>query len=284
MAMSISGALGLVLGWFLGRAATSPPPTAPDDAPAPAAAAPAGNAPANAPAIMSASDGEAFAALRDRLAALEAKIDQLPERLLVRTPIDRGAPAGVDGEMLVRAFEEANARRARQKLEGMSDAELLHEGRSLARDARDPTAARRALELLLSRNLTPETRCEALTELGIVDRNAGELAASAASLRKAVDLLGADSAGGAWAAFQLMWTVRGQNKPAEALVHAESVAAATNANESLRLHGRWHAAQLAEELGNVGRARAEYAAIARDFAGRSEYSVIVDDCKRRLGQ
>ena len=278
-----AGCLGAAAGWLLGRASPPVDGLVPPMTESPVSTRTAAESP-RAPAAMS-FDTDQLAALTERIAALEAKLDQLPARLLERAPVDgRTADAAIDGEALLAAMERATARRERAKLDVMTDAELLQEGRRLARDGHDYGAARKALALLLERPLEAKDRAAAMTELGIVDRDAGNLASSAEVLQKTMDMFGADTAEGAWAGFQLMWTVRGQSDATRAMALAEGVAAATGAGEPLRLHGRWHAAQLAEELGNQARARAEYAAIVREYDGRSEYSVIVDDCKRRLGQ
>jgi len=227
-----------------------------------------------------------------RLAAkverLEARIETAIERTTQRSPAAGPAagtaPLAIDEAAMQRALEgaldSAAQRQLRDKYDKLTPETMLAEVRRLQYESKDPTAARQALDLLLERNLDPQQRAKAQIQLGILQRNGDETAAAEATLRGVVQSQGLNSDVGADAGYQLIWTVWKRDRR-EALGIADGVARDAP-TEGGRIHARWSAAMLAHELNDLGRARADYAAILRDCEGRAEFAGIVKDVRQRL--
>ncbi|MCU0865535.1 MAG: hypothetical protein MUC36_17255 [Planctomycetes bacterium] len=217
-----------------------------------------------------------------RLEALEGKIDALTAAVRSsgeRVPIEA---ATIDENALTTALVRAETRREQQRIEAMSDGELLDEARRLTQKGGAPATAVGLLEQLLARTLEPAQRVEAMTELGMAQRER-DPARSIATLQSAIELAGADSPAGAWASFQLIWSAQRQGDHALALGAAEMALRNPGLNAKLRLNARWALASAAIEVGDLNRARSELQCL-RDTGGSDpELTKLTADLERRLG-
>lgn len=121
----------------------------------------------------------------------------------------------------------------------------------------------------------------ALTELGILQREGGDIEASISTLQGVVEAEGLGTEVGAEASYHLIWSTWRQDRNA-ALRLADSVARDALGSETVRMHARWSAAMLAEEIGDFVRARTDYASILRDCADRQQYQGVVRDVRMRV--
>ena len=157
---------------------------------------------------------------------------------------------------------------------------MFVESRRLQYEAKDPAAAERVLRRLLARDLDPTQRAVALTEMGIMQRNRGDQAASEKTLGDIVRERGMTDQVGAGAAYQLIWTTWSRDRR-DALGVADALARDAS-DEGTRLYARWAAAMLAAELGDTVRARADYRALVADCGDREAFQGIVKDVRSRL--
>jgi hypothetical protein len=79
----------------------------------------------------------------------------------------------------------------------------------------------------------------------------------------------------------LIWSTLGQDR-AKALRIADALVRDLIGNESMRLQTRWAAAITAQGLGDLDRARADFAALERECAGQPAYQGLIEDVRRRL--
>ncbi len=239
------------------------------------------DAPVSVPPIGSKSMPGVEAELRRlilKIADLEAKIDAMP-RPVTRTPVGDPIPgmAVVDEESLVRALERVEEK----KLDALTVDELLALSQKHVND-QEPTAARKALEAALTRELEPKTRARAMTQLGIAHRSSGDYLESARVLQDVVDSYGLDSSEGTSAAYQLVWThSRGDDKQ-RALQLASTLAGSPQVSATMRIHARWSEGVIAERLGDRQRARTAFEAILRDGRDMPNLGNTLDNAKQRL--
>lgn len=216
-----------------------------------------------------------------RLEALEGKIDALTAAVQSsgdRVPVQN---ASIDENALATAIERAETRREQQRIEAMSDSELLAEASRLGHKGEDPATAARLLEQLLARSLQPAQRVEAMTQLGMAQREA-DPAKSIATLQSAVALAGADSQAGAWASFQLIWSAQRQGDHALALGAAEAALRSPGLHAKMRPNARWALASAAIEVGDLNRARSELQSLREAHGSDPELAKITADLERRL--
>ncbi len=276
----VAGVAVASVGWWLGRhAGAEPAPVAPverGDAVARAAA------PTVMPAVAVGAVGGDQAVLQ-RLAAIEARLGELAAALTNRPDLDRtpagGAPADI--AFLADALAQADCLREQRRVAALSVDELFAEAQRFGQKGADPAKAMGLWRDVLARELTAEQRGRALTELGMLQRDA-DPSASRATLQAAIDLAGLDSQTGAWAGCQLVWTAQRQGDAAGALAMAERVLASPGLNAKLRPGTRWALANAAIDAGAVGRARTELAALRSEAGENPELAKMVADLERRL--
>jgi outer membrane murein-binding lipoprotein Lpp len=217
------------------------------------------------------------------VAALEKKVDALPERMPVRVPAQAPAPRVIDEVALLAAMKRATETLGDARLEAMTDDELRAESQLLLRaDHLDKPGARRAIEVLLARQLKPSDRAKAMTELGVVLRASHDLEGSAQALQKVVDTFGIETTEGAAAAYQLVWTLGDRGEHARAIELAYAIANGQSAGRMMRLNGRWAGAIMAQRAGDAARARAEFESILRDFNNDRNAQPVLQDVQQRL--
>lgn len=267
--------------WFAGGAV--PVPSA-RDADVPAAV-------ASTATTSPAPDAVAWQRVQRSLDDIAARLSAIEERLASAAiaPVSKDAANGrvdaapavfFDPQQLRRALDEVEQQRLREKYAGVSDADLLAEVQRLQWKNNDPLAAGAALQLLLARDLDPARRGEALTQLGMLQRDRNDVDAAEHTLRGVVDEFGMNGDIGSQAAYQLAWTL-GKRDPAAALSVADSLARQAG-NANMRTRARWTAARFAESSGDVARARADYRALLVEVADRKELFDVVKDVRYRL--
>jgi tetratricopeptide (TPR) repeat protein len=272
------GAGAASTGWWVAQLdrSTSPPVIA--DAPAGRDDASTGTA--SAPAATAALPEDRGEVAR-RLDTLEAKIDALAATVRPngdRVPVPDQT---IDEHVLARSLLRAQELREQQRIAAMSDTELLEEARRLGQKGNDPAAAAALLQQLLARNLQPAQRVDAMTQLGMAQREQ-DAAQSIATLQSAIALAGADSPAGAWASFQLLWSARRQGDHAMAIGAAEAALRSPGLNAKLRPTARWALASAAIDGGDVNRARIELQSLRNEGSGNPEVAKIVTELEQRL--
>jgi hypothetical protein len=263
--------------------AVAPPASAPMPQAAPIVV--ASSPPANGGAGDLAAVHTKLDAMQATLRALDAKVD---DALTAR------APAGVDAAVVTidpavleaamqRAIVEAEAEAKRVKVAEMQPREVVREAADLVNANRDIAGARGLLEALLQRQLTPEERCDAMVQLGIVHRAAGDHRAAKAALQGVIDEAGGvGTKAGARAAFQMAWTHEGASERASAHQWFEQVARSAGADPALRVEGRWNAARFGDES-DPG-VRAELESLLRETDGNEQFRHIAQAVKQRLAR
>ena len=254
---------------------------------APVGAAPPGDgaaAPAS-PAVATAGEPgwqrleRAIERLGERITALEQRLAQAETGPL---RVEAAAPtATIDVEQLRRALDQVEAQRQHERFAAFGDAELLHEVQTLL-NGKGLAAADAALRELMARELDGDTRDHASIQLGLLQRQRGEHEAAARTLQAVVDARGMRDKAGAWAGYQLAWTLR-ERDPAGARHVAERLSTEA-ADAGTRFRARWTAARFSEELGDVARARADYGALLAELGDGKEFADVVKDVRWRLSQ
>ncbi|MBL9076988.1 MAG: hypothetical protein JNL08_05765 [Planctomycetes bacterium] len=240
-----------------------------------AAAAPAAATPADWQQVTQALDR-----LTERIGALEQKLAAGTGAPL-RMDAAPAAPT-LDVAWLRQALDEVEAQRTRDRLAAMSDDELRREAQRRQKTGEDLGAAEAALRHLLERSLTPEVRDDVRVQLGVLQRQRGAMAAAESTLREVVDARGMQDATGAWAGYQLAWTLRERDAAA-----ARSVAdalALQAADSGLRLRARWTSARCSEDLGDAVRAASDYEQLLAQCADDKELVDVAKDVRWRLEQ
>jgi hypothetical protein len=235
-----------------------------------------GIAPPVAPAA--ARDDALAAAMRE----LARKVDELAARAPERVAV---APAGsgIDEEALARAVRRELDRRESERFATLKDFELMGEANRLCDSQHlDRSGALRAVEALLARELSPALRVQATTLLGSLQRQSGQYTESVATLQRVVDAEGLASREGGDAAYQLVWTFNEQKNYAAALELAGRVAREPKVSRANQLAGRWAAAVVAANSGDVDGARREFATLAQQLFNDPQCSWIAQDSSRRL--
>jgi tetratricopeptide (TPR) repeat protein len=245
------------------------------------------------PAATPAPLGAELAAVTQRLETLQATVslvaEKLDQALAARQRADAPSASAADGvtvdaDALQRAIEAAQQRAERAKFDAMTTGEVLSTATELTNTNKDLGKARRLLEDLLARNLTPAERQKALLQLGIAHRSGADFEQSKAVLQQAIDLGGGiDVEAGAWAAFQLAWTCSYAGDAAGARQWFERVGRSAGSGKPLLVEGRWNAAKLAAAAGDPG-ANAAFAAILADIDGDENFRHIAADIRARLGR
>lgn len=175
---------------------------------------------------------------------------------------DAGAEAPViTDEVLDRTLERLRERRFAK----MTPDQLRAEARRLIRQARDPNGAREVLEHLLGRQLAPDVRAKALTELGSVHRELGDTDASEKALREAMRTAGPSTETGIKAGYHLVWTFSKANQPRKGLALADELLALRDAPTTFRPWIRWARARMAYDSGDTSRALRDYRALIEDL-------------------
>lgn len=217
--------------------------------------------------------------LGERIAALEQRLAQTGTGPL---RVDAApATATIDVEQLRRALDQVAAQRQHERFAAFGDAELLHEVQTLL-NGKDLAAADAALRELTARELDGDTRDHASIQLGLLQRQRGEHEAAARTLQAVVDARGMRDKAGAWAGYQLAWTLR-ERDPAGARHVAERLSTEA-ADAGTRVRARWTAARFSEELGDVARARADYGTLLAELGDGKEFADVVKDVRWRLSQ
>jgi hypothetical protein len=222
-------------------------------------------------------DDALVTAVRD----LARRLDDLAARPPERAPV---APAagGVDEDAVTRALRRELDRRENERFAGLKDWELMGEVNRLCGIERlDRNGARRALDALLARDLSPAMRTQATTMLGSLQRQGGQFAESVATLQRVVDAEGLATREGSEAAYQLVWTFNEQKNYAAALDLAGRAGREPKAPRPSRLAARWAAAVVAANTGDIDRARREFGQIAMEVSD-PQCAWIGEDCQRRL--
>lgn len=217
--------------------------------------------------------------LGERIAALEQRLAQTgtaPQRVDAAPPT-----ATIDVEQLRRALDQVEAQRLHERFAAFGDAELLREVQTLLNE-KDLATADAALRELTARQLDGDTRDHAAIQLGLLQRQRGEHEAAARTLQAVVDARGMRDKAGAWAGYQLAWTLR-ERDPAGARHVAERLSTEA-ADAGTRFRARWTAARCSEELGDVARARADYGALLAELGDGKEFADVVKDVRWRLAQ
>lgn len=226
---------------------------------------------------------DAITRLAAAIGRLEQRLDERQDRITVPAPGAGPAASGVDEAMLTRVVMAALERQQRQELEWMSDDELLAAARqAMLPGSIDGARARRALDVLLERDLSPAARTKALQQLGVVQRARHDLDGSTRTLQQLVDLCGLDSPDGAGAAYQLIWNLSERRDHARALDLANTVMHSAGADAMLRMQARWAAAIMTGNVGNIAEAEAAFRAILRDCGAEPPFASLVQDVQRRL--
>jgi hypothetical protein len=221
-----------------------------------------------------------LAEVSQRLAAIEARLAASVAAPSAR--VDAAPATFVDPQQLRRALDEIDAQRQREKFGSMSNQELLAEvGRLQWKDS-DVAGADAALQQLLARDLEPQERAQALTQLGMLQRQRHDLDGAEHTLRAVVDEHGMRDKTGAWAGYQLAWTLAERN-PVAALGVADAVAQQAD-SDGMRTRARWTAARMAEMSGDAVRARADYQAILAVVGDDKEFADVAKDIRYRLEQ
>lgn len=224
-----------------------------------------------------------IAGLAAAIARLEQRLDERQDRVTVPAPAAGTAAVGGDEAMLTRVVMAALERWQREELAWMSDDELLAAAQqAMLPGSVDGARARRALDVLLERELSPAARVKALQQLGIVQRACHDLDGSTRSLQQLVDLCGLDSKAGAGAAYQLIWNLNERRDYARALDLANAVAHSAGADAMLRMQARWGAAITMRSAGNTAEAEAALRAILSDCGADRRFESLVQDIQRRL--
>ncbi|MBL8728142.1 MAG: hypothetical protein JNM25_06910 [Planctomycetes bacterium] len=216
---------------------------------------------------------ERLAALERRVAAAAVAAPEPPRRDAAPTTV-------IDAAQLRRALDEIDAQRSQEKYAAMSDQELLAEVGRLQWKSVDLGEAEVALRQLLARDLDADQRANALTQLGMLQRQRKDVAGSERTLQAVVDDRGMRDKAGSWAAYQLAWTMR-ERDPSAALGVADALAQQAG-DAGMRTRARWTAARLAEETGDVARARADYEALLGVCGDSKEFADVAKDIRFRL--
>jgi hypothetical protein len=276
--LTVAAAVGAWV-WISGGAVVVQPPAAGDADEA------AGRGPA-VPVGETAARGEwervhrSLDRILQRLTALEARFDAAPAPAGMPMRADAAPTTVIDTQQLRRALDEIDQQRAHEKYASMGDKELLAEVGRLQWKGGDLVAADAALRQLLARDLGPDERATARTQLGMLQRQRHDLLGAERTLRAVVDERGMRDKAGGQAAYQLAWTLR-ERDPAAALGVADALA--QQADEvGTRTRARWTAARLAEELGDVARARADYQALLATCGDSKELADVAKDARYRL--
>jgi outer membrane PBP1 activator LpoA protein len=144
----------------------------------------------------------------------------------------------------------------------------------------DTTTARRLLDHLLTRDLPPEQRQEALYTKGILHRTAEQYDESEASLKEVIATAGAESKVGTRAAYQLIWTYSGKGESDRALAQAADLANRRDGGY-LRLSAIWATAVVANRAGDASRTADAVAALGREAESSPDAKRLVADLQRR---
>jgi tetratricopeptide (TPR) repeat protein len=216
--------------------------------------------------------------LAQRLAVLEQRLAAAPASVPLRTEV---APTTViDTAQLRRSLDEIAAQRAHERYAAMDDQELLAEVGRLQWKGADLAEAEVALRQLLARDLDADQRANALTQLGMLQRQRKDMPGSERTLQAVVDERGMRDKAGSWAAYQLAWTLR-ERDPSAALGVADALAQQAG-DAGMRTRARWTAARLSEEVGDVARARADYEALLLVCGDGKEFADVAKDIRYRL--
>lgn len=275
----VVGAGLVALGVLLTPSREVPPPAGATGSPSPAAATTGLPASAGDASGRAEPEGQLAAAI----AELERRLDERLDRATARAPVAGPAAVTIDEAMLARVVAGALERQQRERFLVMSDEELLVEAqRALLPDSNDRLGARRALDVLLERDLSPAQRTSALQQLGVVQRASHDLDGSTRTLQRLIDLCGPDSPTGVEAAYQMVWNMGQTRDYARAIDLANGVARSPGASAVMSMQGRWAAAIMMQNAGNVAEARAAFAAIQRDCGTDPRFESLLEDIRRRL--
>ena len=279
----LGAAAGAVVTVVILTLTESQPATPPDSNVSAAVQPPASTLPASANAAFDLSPVlSRLDELNRRLGEVEARLGGLASGLANgpdRTPAVFDQRIAVDADALQTAMEQVE----RRKLEALSDETLRNQARQQMKGAGDLEGAIERLQVLLGRQLTPETRAEVMTELAMLQRQQGKEGRDAATrtLQAVIDTRGMGDRLGVAAAQQLVWTLAKED-PARALTIADGVVRSAGATPEQRFTGRWAAAIVAQQLGDTVRARADFQALLREIDGQPGQEKLVDDIRRRL--
>lgn len=132
---------------------------------------------------------------------------------------------------------------------------MLDRARSLAKEGKDPTAARDAWRTLLDRDPTREVRDEALFGLGVAGREAGKYDEAERAFRDRMSFAGAGTARAAESRYQLAWVESRRNRHDAAARGMDAAAENANGPPTLRAHALTNGAYFALQAGDESRAR-----------------------------
>ncbi len=270
--------------WISGSTLTVQPPIAREPGPATVAAAsgPGGSATPRADREDWDRVHRSLDRIVERLSALEARLATAAPNATEPLRVAAERATVIDTQQLRRSLDEIEAQRTHEKFAAMSNQELLAEVARLQFKGNDLPAAEVALRQLLARDLDADERANAQTQLGMLQRQRNDLHGSEQTLQGVVDARGMRDKTGAWAAYQLAWTMR-ERDPRAALGVADALAQQAG-DEGMRTRARWAAARFCEEVGDVARARADYAALLAVCGDSKEYADVAKDIRYRLEQ
>ena len=206
-------------------------------------------------------------AIERELGVLSTEIAQLRGLLAGsgdRLPVAPDESLAIDGRALAAALLSADEERERERVESLTDEQLLAEARRRGKE--DPLAEQELLESLLARPLAPDRRAQALAYLGVLHRKGGGLLDSELALQEAA-ALGAGTDAGAWATYELATTIAESGDPDRALELVLPVVSTPGISDWNRLHAEWITASLQAQTGDVQGARSRYEHIAQECAG-----------------
>jgi tetratricopeptide (TPR) repeat protein len=205
-------------------------------------------------------------ALAVRLEAIATRLEAgLAGRVATDAPTLRGHPDAAaddgggaarptfDAEALVDALEKVEVRREAK----LTNDELIALARRRLYTDKDYVRARRSLELLLSRDLEPEERVRAQTQLGITHRSLGDHESSIEVLREALDASSVDEGPGVEAAFQLMWSHKYAGDNASAARVGEQIVRGKHGQKITLVVTHRTLGMIAKEEGDLAQARRE---------------------------
>lgn len=141
----------------------------------------------------------------------------------------------------------------------------------------------RQMRYLLGRELTDEQRADALMQLGMSTRSAGDHAGSEAAFRQLLERVGGfETSEGIYAGYQLGWTLQYAGEAQRGLRLAQDMQASRGLDDAFRPRVRWMEARMAKAAGDDVLAEAIFTELVKNHEGDEQYKSIVEDSKSNL--
>jgi hypothetical protein len=209
---------------------------------------------------------------------LRRRLDEALEAVASRSPAS--GPI-IDTDTLATAVEAAIRRHdvARYSTTSIDALENL----SYAVGQTDPVRACELMELVVARpDLPADRRIAAETGLAAYQRAACNFDAAERTLRAVIDRVGLTSVDGHDIGQQLVNTLAEAKRPREALQLAETLLQHAGGSPDQLPYARQVVAEMAAQTGDVNRARSEFTALLRDYAGEARLANARDNWRSRL--